>query len=136
MEYDDLLVLIGEFGTYQRIIMILVSMVGIQAAFANMTIVFMGGYPDHYCKIPSLSHLNLAEDILKNLSIPTEIKDDEEVYSSCKMYDRNYSSWTMDNVIEALSEGPGNTTKIDCTNGWIYDKSTYQSTIVTEVSFL
>ena len=136
MEYDDLLLFIGEFGIFQRIIIILVSLVGIQASFANMSIVFLAAVPAHFCNIPSLSHLNLSEDVLKNLTIPIEKKDGEEFYSKCQMYDRNYSSWTMSDVTEALSEGPGNTSKIDCPNGWIYDKSTYQSTIVTEVSFL
>ena len=88
MEYDDLLTNhLGEFGFYQRIVFLLVSLSAIATCFCNLGIVFLAAIPEHWCYVEELE--SLSHDDVMDLSIPLE-KDDngDEVHSSCKMYDR------------------------------------------------
>ena len=90
MEFDDLLTNhLGEFGRYQKIIFILISLTAVASAFTTLGIIFVAAVPEHRCDIPRLDALGLDEVELLNLSIPFEYGNDgEKEYSSCKMYDR------------------------------------------------
>ena len=50
---------------------------------------------NHWCRIPELVHLPF--DVQKEIAIPMEIEDGEEVYSSCLYYNQDYSNYTLDN---------------------------------------
>ena len=52
MKFDDVLRIIGEFGRYQRIKFTLICVVAIISAFLSLNMVFVGGKPEHYCKVP------------------------------------------------------------------------------------
>lgn len=58
-----------------------------------------------------------------NFSIP---RDKENGFKGCRMYDKNYSDKSFWNEV------PGK--EVYCREGWLYDKSKYESTVVTEVS--
>ena len=49
---------------------------------------------DHWCKIPELGHLPFK--VQKEIAIPKEMDDGEEVYSSCQYYQRNYTNYTRE----------------------------------------
>ena len=132
MEYDELLTVVGDFGLYQLVIFLITSTLAFQTTCNNLGIVFLGASPDHFCKVPELESLNLTWDELKNATIPLE----GESYSKCRMYQRNYTDWTVHDVTEALTSNKSSLETVDCTNGWNYDPSVYTSTIVTQVSSL
>lgn len=68
-------------------------------------------------------------------SIPTEYRDGGLHYSECKMYDLNYTDLIENYVFieNIISNRPDSKNTLDCKHGWIYDKSTYQNTVVVEV---
>ena len=88
------------------------------------------------CRVPGLEKLNITEEELRNVSIPREVKDGKSVWSSCLMYDVNYTGWTEDDVRghTGYQRSQLNTTK--CHAGWIYDSSIYKSSVVTEVKLI
>ena len=53
---------------------------------------------DHWWRIPELGHLPF--DIQKEIAIPMEIEDGEEVFSSCSYYNQDYSNYTLDDWIK------------------------------------
>ena len=57
MDYDELLVKLGEFGFFQKKVFFLVCLVGIPAAFYNLNIVFVAAEPDFWCSVPDANHL-------------------------------------------------------------------------------
>ena len=85
--------------------------------------------------MPGLEGLNITEEELRNISIPREVKEGESIWSSCFMYDVNYTGWTEGDVRGQTGHQrlQINTTK--CHSGWIYDSSVYKSSVVTEVKF-
>ncbi len=137
MDFDDLLKTLGEFGRYQKCICFLLSLCMLTVPFSNIGIVFIAGVPEHWCFTPGLKRLNLSDIAIKNLTIPRVATEDTggSVYSRCLRYRRNYTSWTEDDVWKELGDG-GNRTKYPlegCMDGWVYDTSVYESTVVTKV---
>lgn len=78
-------------------------------------------------------------------SIPFERRDDGvERYSSCKMFNRNYSElaqlWTdkspneiLINHKHLLADENKNYEIINCIHGWTFDRSMFPATVISEV---
>ena len=82
--------------------------------------------------------------LIKNLSIPFELKNGVYQYSECEMYKRNYTEIVrylerrapMDLIHGRIKriEDPSGAPIVKCMHGWKYDKSMYPLTVVSEVS--
>ncbi|KAJ8351312.1 hypothetical protein SKAU_G00227880 [Synaphobranchus kaupii] len=83
------------------------------------------------CHVPEDANIT---DAWRNVSIPTEMVNGKLQYSKCRRYSLNEIS-----KLSVLNSSPVdiNLTHIpqeDCVDGWTYDRSTFYSTIITEVS--
>lgn len=68
MDFDDLLPHIGEFGTYQKILFLLMIPFAFAVAFVYFTQIFITLVPEqHWCRVPELEHLSLEERYEKHL---------------------------------------------------------------------
>lgn len=132
MHFDDLLVIIGGFGRYQKIRLFLICLVGILCAFHAMNMVFVGAKPDYQCKI---SEVNLTRKEFVN----TTFRDFEiflrtaekgcEIYSPSQTYDLIVSgNLTIDG---STVKGDVNLAKDSC-DDWEYSRDVYGPTIVSE----
>ncbi|KAK4876683.1 hypothetical protein RN001_009189 [Aquatica leii] len=122
MDLDEILLEIGEFGRYQKLILWLILLPSVfPCGFHAYNQLFMAAKPDHWCRVPELK--NLTTDLAKNLSIPQEEKDGIQHFSQCSMFNQNYST---DNLVSYTNK------TISCQNGWIYDKSVYKNSVITE----
>ncbi|GCB66761.1 hypothetical protein scyTo_0010143, partial [Scyliorhinus torazame] len=94
-----------------------------------MSIVFVGGIPEHRCLIPG--NLNLSEAWL-NRTIPLEQGRGKLQHSQCRRYRldviRNLSATFADPGSINMSE----VEQEPCLDGWEYSKDQYISTIVSE----
>ncbi|XP_061071567.1 organic cation/carnitine transporter 2-like isoform X1 [Conger conger] len=129
-DYDDVTTFLGEWGSFQKRIMLLLCISAIPNGLSLFSIVFLADTPAHHCAIPSNANIS-AEWI--NYSIPLEEDKGVMRYNKCTRYKLD--------VIQRLSDNrsvPGidvNVTEIEqesCKDGWEYDKSIYVSTIVSE----
>ncbi|XP_061104737.1 organic cation/carnitine transporter 2-like [Conger conger] len=128
--YDDVTTFLGEWGPFQKLIMLLLCISVIPNGLSGLCIVFLAGTPPHHCLIPPNANIS-AE--WRSYSIPLEEDDGVMRYSKCTRYKLD--------VITRLSDNgsvPGidvNVTEIEqevCKDGWEYDREMYASTIVTE----
>ncbi|KAJ8361577.1 hypothetical protein SKAU_G00181020 [Synaphobranchus kaupii] len=91
---------------------------------------FMAAIPDHHCDIGGLDDgeyfMNLTQDQRLTVSIPAQ---DDGSLSSCKMF-REPQFHLLYNSSNA-TEIPA----VPCQYGWVYDNSTFSSTLATEVNF-
>ncbi|XP_033741094.1 organic cation transporter protein-like [Pecten maximus] len=132
MHFDDLLVIIGGFGRYQKIRLFLICLVGILCAFHAMNMVFVGAKPDYQCKIGerNLSRKEFANATLQDWkTFLRSAGKGCEIYSPSQTYDLIGSgNLTIDGskVIgdNILSTEP-------CTD-WEYSQDVYGPTIVSE----
>ncbi|KAJ8276709.1 hypothetical protein COCON_G00084610 [Conger conger] len=129
-DYDEVTAFLGEWGSFQKWIMLLLGISVIPNGLSMFSVVFIADTPAHHCVIPPNANIS-AE--WRNYSIPLEEDNREMRYSKCTRYKLD--------VIQRLSDNgsvPGidvNVTEIEqesCKDGWEYDKSIYVSTIVSE----
>ncbi|CAB3220385.1 unnamed protein product [Arctia plantaginis] len=133
MDFDAILEDVGSFGRYQKLVIYLILLPAvIPCGFHAYAQLFMAANVEHWCRVPEL---NIISDInlVKNLSIPMELKNGVLQYSECSMYNLNYSDiaksyQTLDDI--ALIQSSSET--IPCTKGWNYNRNIYKNTVVTE----
>ncbi|XP_051869619.1 solute carrier family 22 member 5-like isoform X2 [Pristis pectinata] len=126
--YEEIVGFLGEWGPYQRFIFFLLSVSIFPNGFCGLSIVFVGGVPEHRCSIPG--NLNLSEAWM-NRTIPP-VQGAELQHSKCSRY-------RLDVIMNLSETFPDpdffNMSQIEqepCLDGWEYSKEQYISTIVSE----
>ncbi|XP_071569585.1 organic cation transporter 1 [Temnothorax nylanderi] len=162
IDFDEVLVHVGEKGRYQNIMYYLLCIPAtLPAAFLAFSQVFVSASPEHWCRIPELDNLTdlMSLEDRKALSLPYSVKSDgRRIYSKCHMYDVNYTeiidSWlegatNMSNTTDSPSLTTSPSTRlplppvsspdwpiVGCRYGWNYDTRDYDSTLVTELDLV
>ncbi|CAH1257359.1 SLC22A5 [Branchiostoma lanceolatum] len=96
-----------------------------------LSMAFLGALPEHHCRLPAVStpgdYPPSWQDQLDSLngSIPLELDASGESgrYSRCQQF----------NLTDGLNGTSENRTLQHCTDGWVYDRSHYGTSIVTQV---
>ncbi|XP_011252232.2 organic cation transporter 1 [Camponotus floridanus] len=164
IDFDEVLVHVGEKGRYQNIMYYLLCIPAtLPAAFLAFSQVFVSASPEHWCRIPELENLTdlMSLEERKALSLPYSVKSDgRRIYSKCQMYDVNYTeiidSWLQyvddpQNVTDGTSlpttsfrPSTSRSPPVSnpdwpiskCRYGWNYDTRDYDSTLVTELDLV
>ncbi|XP_012062879.1 PREDICTED: organic cation transporter protein [Atta cephalotes] len=128
MDFDDLLPHVGEFGTYQRILFVLMIPFAFFVAWVYFSQIFITLVPEeHWCRVPELEDLTVEERIA--LAIPVG----EDGYSKCSMYDVNYTEVLLNGIKEANPSWP---TK-GCSQGWEFNFTDIPyETVATELGWV
>ncbi|XP_034934659.1 organic cation transporter protein-like [Chelonus insularis] len=96
IDFDDVLLHVGEKGRYQNIMYYLLCIPAtLPAAFLAFSQVFVSASPEHWCKIPELENMTslMTLEQRKALSLPYTVRSDgKRQYSRCYMYDVNYTT--------------------------------------------
>ena len=132
VDFDSMLPHVGEMGLYQIGLFLLMCIPAcLPAAFLAFNQVFLSASPDHWCNVTELNKYNLTLDHYKNLSIPW--KNETKEYDKCLQYDVNFTQIYELNgqVWPEMADPEWNLTA--CKDGWIYDLSEYEDSLVTEV---
>lgn len=113
VSFDDILVDLGDFGRYQKMIYFLLFLPTIFSAMQKQSWVFLGAKAPHRCKLPDEPHNTTFLNPEVNLTERIPWNDMDGRLSSCRMYG------------EAREEVP-------CDDGWVFDRSTFGSSAVME----
>lgn len=130
MDMDDLLPQVGEFGTYQKLMLWLVCLPAcFPCGFGAFNQLFMASVPEHWCKVSKL--LNFTKDEQRNISIPFT----NTSFERCRRYAVNWTKILDENggSLDGIEANSSWSTEV-CKEGWVYDKSPGQSSIVIDVS--
>ncbi|KAH3727401.1 hypothetical protein DPMN_053335 [Dreissena polymorpha] len=131
MKYDDITIVLGEFGKYQKILYFLVCLPAISLGIQMLLPVFSLASPSYRCSLPgsgtdSFAVRDIHHAIRINQSIPRKNQDRTSlVYESCEFY------YTNENTTYNEFNVPINASVVSC-NSWVYDQSTFQKTVITE----
>ncbi|XP_077990549.1 organic cation transporter protein-like [Glandiceps talaboti] len=123
MQFDDILKELGEFGRYQKWIYFLICLASIPSAMVNLGNSFLSASDDHYCRVYDNQTYDTSSP-LTNCTIPYTYSDDS--WDMCTRYDLNMSGGISRELCYPR------TGTIDCDDGWVYDRSTYENTVVFE----
>lgn len=137
MDFDEILPDIGEYGTYQKLILWFLLLPGtMPCGFHAYNQLFMASTPDHWCRLQKLDDLNFTTEVTKNLSIPYDSSTQQ--YSRCQRYDYNYTQHLSSLDPLSLMGGGGTVTPpssakvVPCDQGWHYDLPKYSTSIVAD----
>ncbi|NXK48991.1 S22AD protein, partial [Chauna torquata] len=122
-EFGDFISALGEFGLYQKWLVLLLSLPLLLCPFQMIGQVFMVVDVPHYCNTSWIRAVspNLTEEEQLNLTLP---RDADGAYEQCSMY--SPVDWDLDSIV---AYGLNATEK--CSNGWVYP-STQQPSLLTE----
>ena len=125
MQFDEVLKQIGDVGTYQVCLLIIIAAMEFLAA-DSIQMNFMGYNVDHWCRIPRLT--NFSHEQQQYIAIP-----DEE---SCQQFPLEWNNYTDEEFMEwDRNTRTGNLTDYrQCGDGWVYDRSEFVATVSTDVS--
>ncbi|XP_034777173.2 solute carrier family 22 member 3-like [Acipenser ruthenus] len=134
--FDELLVDIGEFGSYQKRVFLLTCVPGILFSFVFVGIVFLGDTPAHWCRSPAVDEIRekcgWTWEEERNFTVP-QLKGAEGSFSQCEQYDIHWNSTDL-SCSKPLSQSTNYSTDgihlTPCKNGWNFDTS--RTTIVSE----
>ncbi|XP_064466982.1 beta-alanine transporter-like [Ornithodoros turicata] len=133
MDFDDILPHIGEFGSYQKTIYLLLCLpASISSALTLFSSIFISATPDHWCRVPELDCFAdvFTPAAVKELSIPIT---GTGKFHKCEMYDVNYTAVITRAQLYAVQPVSDESwPRKPCDNGWHYDTTFYTSTLVTQ----
>ncbi|XP_053712926.1 solute carrier family 22 member 7-like [Synchiropus splendidus] len=125
MNYDKLISEINGFGRFQIALILIQFFSRITMPCHFLLNNFMAATPAHHCDINLLENytefLNLTLDQKEAAAIPTELDGSR---SSCRMFSKPQ--------FHISHNSSSNAPTAACQNGWVYDNSTFESTLVTE----
>lgn len=129
MKFENVLDSINGFGRFQ-IMIIVISFVGRFTLpchfFLNN---FIAAVPSHHCDISDLDdgglfgNLSLAERLV--VSVPVE---EDGIPHSCEMFAEPQYHLLMNS--SNITQPP----TVPCQNGWVYDNTTFKTTLTSEVT--
>lgn len=132
MAIDDVILVAGDFGRYQRRIYFLLCLPLFTCGFHTMVGVFLAAKPDFRCLLPHENAENATYQLspsLTNASFPWDLESED--WSECERYDVN--------LTDQVSDLDGNfsftTSTVKC-EAFVYDKTTYQLTTTTEFNLV
>lgn len=113
MNFDQLLVTVGGFGRYQKLLYVWICLPQIFLAFHMMASVFTGATPPHYCRGSRMDeNWSLTFSNLSNVNMSISLLPGHA--DSCTVVSgKNRSS---------------------CETGWVYNHEIFHSTTVSEVN--
>ncbi|XP_041789522.1 solute carrier family 22 member 7-like [Chelmon rostratus] len=127
MKFDNVLSEINGFGKFQIVLFLIQTISRITMPCHFLLNNFMAAVPAHHCNIAALddggAFANLTVEQKLAVGVPTE---PDGTPSSCRMFSKpQYEHLSGRNSSEDASA-------VQCRDGWVYDNSTFKSTLATE----
>nr|XP_033787616.1 solute carrier family 22 member 13-like [Geotrypetes seraphini] len=122
--FEEILKSAGEFGQFQKWLVLFMCIPCFLTAINTFSQVFMGISVPHHCNTSWIRIIapNLTKEQQLNLTLP---KNEHGSYEECYMY--TPVDWDIESI-----EKYGLNTTVKCRDGWIYDTSEQKSTLIME----
>lgn len=129
MKFDGILSEINGFGKFQVTLFLIQMLSRITMPCHFLLNIFIAATPSHHCDVTSLDDGGVFGNLTLQQKIASAIPAEQDgTPRSCQMFTKPEFQYLSD------SNGSEEADIVQCQNGWIYDNSTFKSTLVTEVS--
>lgn len=125
MNFDNLIEMIGEFGSYQKRVLFCLYLDSIMDAFHSGLTMFILPQLNFRCSLPGFKNDTYKiqgrhHEWIINQSIPVSTVNGDTAYNSCT----RFYVWNDTNVT------------LEKCNSWVFDKSVYKATLIEEFSLV
>lgn len=129
MKFDSILSEINGFGKFQIKLVLIQMLSRITLPCHFLLNNFMAAVPPHYCNIIALDDGDVFGNLTREQKLAVGVPAEQDgTPSSCQMFSKpQYQHLSGSNNSEDAFT-------VQCQNGWVYDNSTFKSTLATEVS--
>ncbi|XP_013788295.1 carcinine transporter-like [Limulus polyphemus] len=136
IEFEEIVTEVGKYGLFQkRLLYYFLLPAFIPMSWVTFNQIFIMSVPDHWCYVPEVAEANLSVQQKLMLTRPMENRHGLEIPSQCQMYTLNYTlEWMESSNSNTSFKDYGSATNVSsqaCQNGWVYDKTLYDSTAST-----
>ncbi|KAM9314845.1 solute carrier family 22 member 7-like [Pholidichthys leucotaenia] len=127
MRFENILADINGFGKFQKMVILINFFGHFTMPCHFMLNNFIAAVPSHHCDFSSLDDggkfMNLSQEQKLTVSIPLQ---QDGTPNSCRMFaePQYHLLFNSSNITEAST--------MPCHNGWVYDNSTFKSTLTSE----
>lgn len=129
MKFEDILDEINGFGPFQMAMVVLLSAPRMVLPCHFLLNNFIAASPPHRCDIGTLGAGGLFENLTEEqrLTVSLPAREDGRGWKSCEMF--------AEPQFQLLANGSrgADPPTLRCQSGWVYDNSTFTSTLATEV---
>lgn len=131
MKFENILEEIDGFGPFQIVIIILMCAPRIVLPCHFLLNNFIAALPPHRCDISTLEDGGLLANLTRQqrLTVSIPVREDGDP-KSCEMFAEPQFQ------LLANSSNSAGLPTVGCQSGWVYDNSTFTSTLATEVQYL
>uniref|UniRef100_A0A3B4FIQ1 Major facilitator superfamily (MFS) profile domain-containing protein n=1 Tax=Pundamilia nyererei TaxID=303518 RepID=A0A3B4FIQ1_9CICH len=119
-DFDEITSFLGDYGLFQILVMVLLSVSTMPAGYMGVIVVFVSDTPEHYCRSPNSSTRNGTEWEQEN---GFHDRGSWMGPGSCSRYKLN-ENWT--------EKAAGFNDTEQCLDGWVFSTDKYTTTIVSE----
>lgn len=130
MKFERILEEIDGFGPFQIVIMVLLCSPRIVLPCHFLLNNFIAAVPPHRCDVSTLDDGGIFTNLTHQQRLTVSVPQREDgAPRSCEMF--------AEPQLQLLYNGPNNGSElptVQCQSGWVYDTSTFTSTLATEVS--
>ncbi|XP_026006531.1 solute carrier family 22 member 5-like isoform X3 [Astatotilapia calliptera] len=119
-DFDEITSFLGDYGLFQILVMVLLSVSTMPAGYMGVIVVFVSDTPEHYCRSPNSSSRNGTEWEQEN---GFHDRGSWMGPGSCSRYKLN-ENWT--------EKAAGFNDTEQCLDGWVFSTDKYTTTIVSE----
>ncbi|XP_072546658.1 solute carrier family 22 member 7-like [Salminus brasiliensis] len=127
MRFEDVLLQVDGFGTFQKTVLLNNFVARFSLVSHFLLNIFIAVIPSHHCDISSLDAYggfgNLTQEERLTVSIP---QHEDGTFSSCHMF-----SEPQLHLLTNRSD-PTEVPVVQCQNGWVFDNSTFTSSLATQ----
>lgn len=131
MRFENLLDDINGFGRFQKMI-IVISFIGRFTMPCHFMLNnFIAAVPSHHCDISSLDDGGVFSSLSQTEKLVVGIPVNEDgTPNSCKMFaePQYHLLFNSSNIAELPT--------VSCQTGWVYDNTTFKSTLTSEVTYI
>ncbi|XP_069172460.1 carcinine transporter isoform X2 [Procambarus clarkii] len=136
---QQLLADVGDKGRHQILLYwIFVLPINFLIPWLVLVPIFMTSTPTHWCHVPGRPP-NVSVDQWKQLTVPKELKEGKEVFSSCSQYNITGDFLQLLDLTATAGDASDLNTSysvVGCQAGWEYDHTDYDLTLTMELDWV